>query len=68
MSKDHKGMRENKRCRVEELDPGVDWKRSFRLARLKMLSPLGNKSAPAPANRKSSKLTPAKQECSLKSV
>ena len=52
MSKDHKGMREDKRCRAEELDPGVDWKRSFRLARLKMLSPLGNKSAPAPANRK----------------
>ena len=34
----NEGRREDKRCRVEELEPGVDWRRSFSVARLKGLS------------------------------
>ena len=39
MLEDEEGRREAKRCRVEELEPGVDWGRSYRLSRLKGLSP-----------------------------
>ena len=39
MVEDEEGRREARRCRVEELEPGVDWSRSFHLARLKGLSP-----------------------------
>ena len=38
MDEDGEGRREDKRCRVEELEPVVDWRRSFSLARLKGLS------------------------------
>ena len=43
MVEDEEGRRTAKLCRVEELQPSVDWGRSFSLARLKGLSP-NNKS------------------------
>ena len=39
MVKDKEGRRTARRCRVEELQPEVNWGRSFSLARLKGLSP-----------------------------
>ena len=42
MVKDKEGRRTARRCRVEELQPEVNWGRSFSLARLKGLSPDNN--------------------------
>ena len=39
MTEDDEGRREARRCRVEELEPGVDWDRSFTFSRMKGLSP-----------------------------
>ena len=39
MVEDEEGRRSARTCRVEELQPGVNWGRSFSLARLKGLSP-----------------------------